>query len=75
MRETMTEFVFGSTIAGGFLALSNPLAFQALLGLRYPDPAPKAQRTTKVVDATNRFEARRGASPAVKEPGRGRLAA
>jgi hypothetical protein len=71
----MAEFVLGSTFAGGLFVLSNPLAFQALLKPRYPEPAPKAQRAANLVDAARRFEARRCVSPAIERSAGERRAA
>jgi len=71
----MTEFVLASTITGGFLVLSNPLAFAALLRLRYPEPAQARQRAANVIDLAARFEARRGVSITTKGRARQELAA
>jgi hypothetical protein len=55
--------------------LSNPLAFAALLRLRYPEPAQERQRAANVIDLAARFEARRGVSITTRGRARQELAA
>jgi hypothetical protein len=61
-----TGFVLSSMVANDLLVLANPLAFQALLQMRYPPLAAEhSAADDRVIDAAQRFEARRkaGAQP------------
>jgi hypothetical protein len=77
----MTAFVLGSTLSNAFLVLGNPLAFRALLDLRYPeagggigtagDEARMDEARVdeaRVVDAGARFDARRMTAGADRSP-------